>query len=232
MADIIKLQEALGVDFKNPSLLEKALVHSSYVNENPDSGLESNERLEFFGDAILGLIIAEKLYQEFPDLPEGELTCLRAALVRKDTLAHVARTLKLGEHLSLGKGEEISGGWHKAANLACALEAVIAAVFLDRGLIATRKMVLTLFREELAKLAGEGRVIDYKSQLQEIIQSKYHASPCYRVLEAEGPDHAKWFTVEVVGGGVVLGMGAGKSKKLAEEEAAREALQKLTHFTL
>jgi len=160
------------------------------------------------------------------------LTCLRAALVRKDTLAHVAGTLKLGEYLSLGKGEELSGGRHKAVNLACALEAVIAAVFLDSGLIATRKMVLTLFREELAKLTGEGRVIDYKSQLQELIQSKYHASPYYRVLEAEGPDHAKWFTIEVIGGGVVLGVGAGNSKKLAEAEAAREALQKLTDFTL
>lgn len=229
MADIATLQETLGVRFKDPSLLEQALVHSSYVNENVASGLESNERLEFLGDAILGLVIAEKLYQDFPDLPEGDMTCLRAALVRKDTLARVARALKLGDYLTLGKGEELSNGRNKAANLARALEAVIASVFLVRGLPVTRKMVLALFREELTRVTCDGRVIDYKSQLQEIIQSKYHASPHYRVLEAEGLDHARLFTVEAIGGGEVLGVGAGQSKKLAEQEAARDALQK--HFT-
>lgn len=229
MIDIATLQETLGVRFKDPALLEQALVHSSYVNENPTSGLESNERLEFLGDAVLGLVIAEKLHQDFPDLPEGEMTCLRAALVRKDTLARVARALKLGDCLSLGKGEELSSGRNKAANLARALESVIAAVFLDSGLPVTRKMVLALFKEELARVTCDGRVIDYKSQLQEIIQSKYHASPHYRVLEAEGPDHARLFTIEAIGGGEVLGVGTGKSKKLAEQEAARDALQK--HFT-
>ena len=229
MADIVELQKPLGVRFKELSRLSQALVHSSYVNENPALGMESNERLEFLGDAILGLVIAEKLYQDFPDLPEGEMTCLRAALVRKDTLARVALAINLGEYLSLGKGEELSGGRNKAANLARALEAVIAAVFLDRGLSVVRKMVLMLFKEELTKVTCDGRVIDHKSQLQELIQSKYHISPHYRVLEAEGPDHARWFTVEVIGGGEVLGVGAGPSKKMAEEEAAHEALQK--HFT-
>lgn len=231
MADVAQLQKVLGVSFRNQSLLEQAMVHSSYLNENPGSGLASNERLEFFGDAILGLIIAEKLYQDFPGLTEGEMTRLRAALVRKDTLARIARTLALGQYLFLGKGEEASGGRDKPANLARAFEALLAAVFLDRGLVITRKLVLKLFRGELEKVARQGRVIDYKSQLQEIIQSKYHASPSYRVIEAEGPDHARRFTVEAIGGGVVLGAGSGKSKKLAEAEAARAALEKLTNFT-
>jgi ribonuclease-3 len=228
MADIIKLQAALGIAFADSSLLEQALVHSSFVNENPDSGWESNERLEFLGDAILGLIIAEKLYQDFPKLAEGEMTSLRSVLVRKDTLNHVAWELDLGEYLRLGKGEESSGGRRKGANLARALEAVIAALFLDQGLSMTRKLVLRLFREELNKLTNQGKVIDFKSQLQEIIQSRYHTPPQYRVIEAEGPDHSKTFTVEVMGGGVVLGRGAGKSKKLAETDAARQALEELS----
>jgi len=229
MTDINQLQQAFGVTFGDVSLLEQALVHSSFINENAGSGWESNERLEFFGDAILGLIIAEELYRDFPHLTEGELTKLRSVLVRKDTLAHVARTLNLGDYLHLGKGEEASGGRHKGANLARALEAVIAAVFLDQGLTVTRKMVLRLFQKELDKIAGESKVINFKSHLQEIIQSRYHASPQYCVVEAEGPDHAKTFTVEVIGGGVVLARGSGKSKKLAETEAARNALEKLSN---
>jgi len=231
LVDITNLPNILKVSFKNPSLLEQAMVHSSYVNENPGLRLEANERFEFLGDAILGLIIAEKLYEDYPDLTEGQMTRLRSALVRRDTLAHIARTLKLGDYLFLGRGEAASGGRHKTANLARAFEALIAAVFLDRGLIVTRRLVLKLFQGELAKLIQQGRVTDYKSQLQELIQSKYRSSPYYRVIEAEGPDHARLFTVEVIGGGVVLGKGSGKSKKLAEAEAARNALERLIDFT-
>ena len=133
LADLAALQQTLGVSFNNISLLEQALVHSSYINENPSFTPASNERLEFLGDAVLGLVVAEKLYQDFPHLAEGEMTELRAALVHRDTLAHIARTIRLGDYLELGRGEEASGGRHKPANLGAALEAVVAAIFLDQG---------------------------------------------------------------------------------------------------
>ena len=227
MADLAVLQEILGVTFNNSSLLEQAVVHSSYVNENPVFASSHNERLEFLGDAILGFVVAEKLYQDFPDLSEGEMTKLRSALVRRDTLARVARTVRLGDFLYLGKGEEASGGRGKMANLAGALEAVIAATFLDQGAAITRNLVLRLLGEELAKVVSQGVGVDYKSQLQELTQSRRQLTPTYRLVEAVGPDHDKRFIVEVMAGDMVLGKGAGKSKKLAETEAARSALERL-----
>ena len=227
MANLATLQQTLGVSFNNPSLLELALVHSSYVNENPDLAPASNERLEFLGDAVLGLIVAEKLYQDFPHLSEGEMTRLRAALVCQDALARVARALKLGDYLYLGKGERASGGQRKPANLARALEAMIAAIFLDQGLSTTRDVTLRLFNKELQKVAIQGVEVDYKSQLQEFIQAREQQAPVYRIVEATGPDHKKKFTVEVRMGDTVLGKGTGKSKKTAETEAARSALQRL-----
>ena len=221
------LQETLGVSFHDLSLLEQAVVHSSYFNENPNYAPFSNERLEFLGDAILDFAIAEKLYQAFPGLTEGEMTKLRSALVRRDTLARVARAIRLGDFLYLGKGEEASGGRHKPANLADALEAVIAAVFLDRGLSAAGDFILRLFAEELEKVVSRGAGIDYKSQLQELVQAEKQPTPTYRVLESTGPDHDRRFTVEVRVGGAVLGKGSGKSKKAAETEAARLALERL-----
>ncbi|MFQ6122064.1 MAG: ribonuclease III [Dehalococcoidales bacterium] len=232
MADLVALQQTLGVSFDSLSLLEQAMVHSSYINENPGFTPVSNERLEFLGDAILGFIIAEKLYQDFPDLTEGEMTKLRSALVRRDTLVGVARAIKLGDYLYLGRGEEASGGRHKSANLAGALEAVVAAVFLDQGLTTARDFVSKLFSEQLQKVIKPDTASDYKSQLQELIQSRYHLTPAYRLVEALGPDHDRRFTVEVIAGDMVLGKGLGKSKKLAETEAARSALEQLsTHFT-
>ncbi|MFQ5996179.1 MAG: ribonuclease III [Dehalococcoidales bacterium] len=232
MADLGALQETLGVSFHDLSLLEQAMVHSSYINENPGYGPFSNERLEFLGDAILDFIVAEKLYQDFPDLTEGEMTKFRSVLVRRDTLARVARTIRLGDYLYLGRGEEASGGRHKSVNLAGALEAMLAAVFFDQGLTSTRELVLKLFDEELQKVIGQGTEVDYKSQLQELIQSRYQSTPNYRLVEATGPDHDKRFTVEVVLGDTVLGRGSGKSKKRAETEAARSALEQLlANFT-
>ncbi len=232
MADLTVLQQTLGVSFNDPSLLEQALVHSSYINENPSFTLVSNERLEFLGDAVLGLVVAEKIYQDLPNFTEGEMTKLRAALVCRDTLAHLARTIGLGDYLYLGKGEEASGGRRKPANLAGALEAVIAAVFLDRGPAITSDLVLRLIGEELRKAVSEGTGVDYKSQLQELVQAKKQQAPIYRVVEATGPDHDKMFTVEVRLGDTVLGRGSGKSKKMAEAEAARSALEQLsTSFT-
>lgn len=208
------------------------MVHSSYINENPGFALASNERLEFLGDAILGFLIAEKLYQDFPDLTEGEMTKLRSVLVRRETLTSIARAIRLGDYLYLGRGEEAGGGRDKSANLAGVLEAVVAAVFLDKGLAITRDFVLKIFGEELQKVTGQEAGADYKSQLQEFIQSRYRSAPTYRLVEAMGPDHDKRFTVEVVAGDTVLGRGSGKSKKAAETEAARLALEQLSaNFT-
>ena len=228
MADLAALQQILDVNFNNLSLLEQALVHSSYINENPDLAPASNERLEFLGDAILGLIVAEKLYQDFPHLSEGEMTKIRAALVRGDTLARVAKTVELGDYLYLGKGEEASGGRSKPANLAGALEAIIAAVFLDRGQSATRDFTLKLLDVELKSIISKGLGVDYKSELQELIQAKKQQKPAYHLIEATGPDHDKMFTVEIRVGEAVFGRGSGKSKKAAETEAARSALEKLS----
>jgi len=227
VTDSNQLQALLGITFNEPSLLEQAVVHSSYINENPAFTLGHNERLEFLGDAILGYIVAEKLYQEFPDLTEGEMTKLRAALVRRDTLARMARGIRLGDFLLMGKGEEASGGRNKTPNLAGALEAVIAAVYLDRGVDIARELVLRLLDKEISKAISHGMSIDYKSRLQEIIQSRYQLAPVYRLVAEAGPDHDKTFTVEVMVGDSILGKGTGKSKKLAEKEAARLALDRL-----
>jgi len=203
------------------------VAHSSYINENPGIAAESNERLEFLGDAVLGLVVAEKLYQDFPELTEGEMTKLRSGLVRRDTLAHVAKAIGLGDYLYLGKGEEASGGRRKTANLAGAMEAVIAAVFLDRGSAIARDFVFNLLKGELLKIDIQNVGVDYKSRLQEIIQSRQQLSPTYRTIAATGPDHDRRFIVEVMVGDAVLGRGSGKSKKLAETEAARSALENL-----
>ncbi len=232
MDDLAALGEKLGIRFNEPSLLEQALVHSSYVNENPGSASVSNERLEFLGDAVLGTVFAEKLYQDLPEMSEGEMTKLRSYLVCRDTLSSVASAIELGEHIYLGKGEEANGGRRKPANLAGTLEAVIAAVFLDQGLAATSDVILRLFNRELQILASQGVAVDYKSQLQELLQAGQQETPLYHIVEATGPNHDRRFTTEVRVGDTVLGRGSGKSKKLAETEAARSALEKLrTDFT-
>jgi len=227
LADLAVLQQILGVSFKDPSLLEQALVHSSYVNENPGSALTSNERLEFLGDAVLGLVIAEKLYHDLPSFTEGEMTKLRATLVCRDTLAQAARAIGLGDYLYLGKGEEASSGRHKPVNLAGALEAVIAAIYLDQGAATAKDFILRLFNKELQKVVSQGAEVNYKSQLQELIQAREQQTPAYHVIEATGPDHDRRFTVEVRVGDTVLGRGSGRSKKEAETEAARSALERL-----
>ena len=228
MADLALLQQKIGLHFDNLALLDLALVHSSYINENPGVAPASNERLEFLGDAVLGLVIAESLYQDFPGSPEGDLTRLRSALVRRETLAQIAGTIELGDYLYLGNGEEGGGGRNKPANLAGAFEALIAAIYLDRGLDAARNFITRLFGEEMYDLAQQALTTDYKSKLQEIIQAEKQITPIYEILEAIGPDHARQFTVEVRAEDQVLGRGTGKSKKAAEMEAARIALKNLT----
>jgi ribonuclease III len=227
VADLIELQRILGFLFQQTDLLTQALTHSSFANENPGTAPASNERLEFLGDAILGLIVAENLYRDFPSMSEGEMTRLRSILVKQETLARVAESIGLGNYLYLGKGEEASGGREKPANLARALEAVIAAVYLDHGSATTEQLVLDILDTELFKTLYQGEIIDYKSQLQELLQAKTQQTPVYNLIETQGPDHNKRFTVEVRSGNDVLAIGTGRSKKKAETEAAQVALEKL-----
>ena len=225
VADVKEFQNIIGVKFQNMSLLEQALVHSSYINENPSYTVGHNEKLEFLGDAVLGFYVAEKLYKDYPDSNEGEMTRRRAALVSRDALARVAKSIKLGDFLYLGRGEETSGGRQKRANLAGALEAVIAAVYLDRGENETRDFIIRILEKELKRIDQEDMIVDYKSRLQETMQSRYQTAPEYRLVSEKGPDHDKTFTVEVTVNDTVLGKGTGKSKKEAETEAARFALE-------
>ncbi len=227
MSDLDALQAILGVNFKDESLLRQALVHRSYLNENTALHLASNERLEFLGDAVLGFVVANELYSRFPDFSEGELTKLRAALVRGETLNRIAASLQLGDYLYLGHGEEESGGRSRSRNLSCTLEAVIGAVFLDGGLDAVESFILKLLNSELDGVVEDKFAADYKSRLQQIIQSERKITPVYRTIEEVGPDHAKVFTVEVLAGDMILGRGSGRSKRAAEVDAARHALQGL-----
>jgi ribonuclease III len=225
LPELSQLQDSLGIVFINTLYLEQALVHSSYINENPGIAPVSNERLEFLGDAVLGLVIAQKLYQDFPQSSEGELTRFRAALVRRETLAQIAVEIRLGSFLLLGRGEESGGGREKPANLAGAFEALIASIYLDQGLETARTFILKLFGPEIHKQARQVAGTDYKSQLQEIIQAQRQQTPVYHMVQASGPDHDRLFTIEVRIGHTVLGRGTGKSKKSAEMEAARTALE-------
>lgn len=229
MPDLLALQKTLGVSFRDEALLQQSLVHSSYLNENPIFSPSSNERLEFLGDAVIELAVSEELYQRFPELPEGELTRMRSALICGENLARLARWLGLGDYLHLGRGEEQSGGRQRESNLASALEAVMGAVFLDQGFEVARRLALELFEPEIGELevtAGK-LVADYKSQLQEVAQARFHQTPAYQIVEVNGPDHERQFTAEVVIGEDVVGKGSGRSKQSAEKEAAHRALKSL-----
>jgi ribonuclease III len=221
-------QEKIGLRWKDASFLEEALTHSSYVNEHPET--RSNERMEFLGDATLGLVLARRLFDDYPDLDEGELTRRRSLPVRGSTLATLAKDLGVGEALLLGKGEEKSGGRQKATNLAGAMEAVVAAVLLDRSWEETERFVLGILEKDLEKLHRE-LDIDYKSRFQLEAQARYHVTPAYRIIDTAGPDHNRRFTAEVLVDGEVAGQGCGRSKKLAEASAAQAALEKLGIFT-
>jgi len=220
-------QSDLGISFRRGALLEHAFVHTSYLNENPDFYLPDNERLEFLGDAILNFMVAERLYKEFPKLPEGDLTEIRASLVCRDTLAEVASSLRLGDWLLLGQGEEASGGRTKQSNLANAMEALIGAIYLDQGLAATRRFVLKQLKPELRKIKAGKMTPNYKAIVQELIQGQKKPTPVYRLVETAGPDHNKEFTAEILVEGEALGRGTGKSKKAAESQAARAAWERL-----
>jgi ribonuclease-3 len=218
------LERALRVRFRDQDLRVRSLTHRSYAFEQ---GTElTNERLEFLGDAVLGLVVTDLAYRRFPDLPEGDLAKLRAATVNMMTLAEVARDLRLGRELLLGRGEELSGGRDKTSILADAMEAVLGAVYLDRGLRETSRVIERLFWPRMAAYArGEGER-DYKTGLQELAAQDVGTVPQYRVRE-DGPDHAKEFTATVFIAGRRYGTGQGRSKKEAEQRAAREAFSRL-----
>ena len=213
--------------FKDSAVLRQALVHSSYVNENPELAPDSNERLEFLGDAVLGLVVANDLFAAYPDQDEGKLTELRAHLVRRDTLARAARRLDLGNELLLGRGEDVGGGRDRPTNLAHAYEAVVGAIFLDSGYAGASDFVRRSLQVEFQALTERAFPIDPKSRLQEISQSRYQTTPVYRLVGAQGPDHARRYTVEVAIDGLSLGTGEGSSKQQAEKEAAQHALERL-----
>ena len=221
------LEKKLGYTFRCKEQLQAALYHSSYANEHRCCGVSSNERLEFLGDAVLGLVTADYLYHKHPDLPEGDLTRMRAALVCEESLYEVAQSLGLGNELRLGKGEEAGGGRHRASILADATEAVFAAVYLDGGITAASELIhrvlLDVEREEVV----EERRRDYKTLLQEHIQRKAGQELTYCMVREEGPDHAKTFVTEVRLNGAAIGEGSGHSKKESEQMAAKSALEKL-----
>jgi len=220
------LERTLGVRFKSRAIREAALTHRSYAFER-NTG-ETNERLEFLGDAVLGLVVTDLAYRRFPDMPEGELAKLRAATVNMITLADIARELELGEAILLGKGEEQSGGRDKTSILADAMEAVLGAVYVDRGLDSARELIERIFWPRMeAYVRGEGDR-DHKTALQELAAQDIGQVPQYRV-EEKGPDHAKEFTATVLIGGERYGSGRGRSKKEAEQRAARRAYERLAN---
>jgi len=225
VSDWKELESGLNLKFKDATLLKQALVHTSYLNENPGIDTGSNERLEFLGDAVLGVVVAHELYEDYGDADEGKLTELRAHLVRKDTLARASSRFNLGEYLQLGRGEDAAGGRRRPTNLAGAYEALVGAIFLDGGMARARTFVRKSLAVEFAGLRERGMPHDPKSRLQEIAQSRWQTTPTYRLLKSEGPDHARRFTVEVLTSGRVLAVGEGRSKQMAEKDAARQALK-------
>ena len=219
------LEAAIGYRFGNITLLQNALTHSSYANERWHNSLMSNERLEFLGDSILGMYVAEFLYRTFPDRPEGELTRMRADMVCEKTLAAVANRSDLGKHLLLGNGEEQGGGRSRNSILADAVESVIAASFLDGGMEAAKQFIQKFILVEVPVTRMHNA--DYKTALQELVQQKKNQVLSYTLVGESGPDHDKHFEVEVKLNGKVVGLGSGSSKKRAEQDAARVAIEKL-----
>lgn len=221
--NISKFEDTINYKFKNKSYILEALTHSSYSNENKN--YKFNERLEFLGDSVLSIVISDYLFKKEKNLPEGELTKLRANIVCEESLSEVAGQIHLGEYLLLGKGEEATGGRDRISILADALEAIIAAIYLDGGLEEASKFIFR-FMEEIIENSIEGKIFrDYKTYLQEVLQSKGEQHIWYKLIEEKGPDHNKRFVMEVGINDKVLGVGEGKSKKDAEQVAAKSALK-------
>ena len=216
------LEKRLGIHFENPALLQQALTHRSYIYETAGEGLSSNERLEFLGDSILAFISADYLYRAFPDLNEGELSDLRAALVRRETLAMFAQEINLGKFLLMGKGEQSSGASQRV--LASAYEAVVGAIYLDQGIKAVQQLLMPGLEPLAQDIVSKRLFKDQKSLFQEQAQAHVGITPTYRLVSHEGPSHNRAFTVEVLLGDEIAGRGHGRNKQAAEQEAAHAAL--------
>ena len=227
LPDAVTFAKDKKLSFCSADLLRLAFVHSSYLNENEGAFPESNERLEFLGDALIGLVIGHELYQRCPDWPEGELTIARAALVRMETLARVASRLELGKYLYIGRGEEAGGGRERPTNLAAVFEALVGALLLDRGYEPARDFVMRAMADEIAAVRGRSVPKNPKSALQELVQAQGLEAPTYRIVEATGQHHAQTFTAEVTVSGEAVGKGTGARKSEAEQQAAAEALKVL-----
>ncbi len=230
--ELRELEKGVGIRFRNRGLLDQALTHRSFAYEkregrSAEEKVEENERMEFLGDALLNLVISGRLYERFPRYDEGDLTKLKAVVVSRSTLVRYAKLLDLGKYLLLGKGEELSGGRKRNSILCDVLEAVIGALYLDRGFKKARDFVLDNLEKEIGIVDGQKHKNDYKSRFQEFVQRKHKIKPLYRVLRVEGPHHNKSFVVEVKVRKEVFGRGRGKSKKEAEQAAAREAIRKV-----
>ena len=219
------LETKLGYQFQNPKLLDHALTHSSYANEHHLGSISSNERLEFLGDSVLGMIVADHLYRTFPDLPEGDLTRIRANLVCEGSLVLVAKEWDLGRYLKLGKGENACGGRSRPSILADAVEAVLAAVFLDGGLEHDRDIIQRFLLDRMEQVNRASR--DHKTYLQELVQRKSGQVLSYELIGESGPDHNRTFRMQVLLNGQPIGQGTGHSKKEAEQAAANAAIERL-----
>ncbi len=219
------IEKKLDYEFKNLELLKTALTHSSYANE---TSVESNERLEFLGDAVLGFIVAHVLYKRYPDATEGKLSKMRSSIVSRINFAHFARELKIDKQLLLGKGEENTGGRERESNISGTLEAVIGAIFIDGGYRRVSKIIAKLLKN---CLNGDEEIFkDYKTKLQEVAQRKFKKVPKYKVVLEEGPPHDKNFHIEVRLGRKSFGKGVGRNKKQAEQEAAKQGLESMERF--
>jgi ribonuclease-3 len=225
--DIQSIQTKLGLSFRDKTLLQRALTHRSYLNENPEHPLNDNERLEFLGDAALDFITGEYLYHRFPEMNEGELTSLRSALVRTEKLAEFSIKIHLGEHLFLGKGEEESGGRQRLPILCGAFEALMGALYLDQSIQAVSNFFIPLIKPEIEEILETKSHKDSKSLFQELAQSWYKITPTYKSLAESGPDHAKEFTVGAFLNDVCYGQGSGPNKQQAAQAAAQAALEAL-----
>ena len=222
-----ELEKVTGYVFRDPRNLVLALTHSSYANEKKSADLKSNERLEFLGDSVLNIITSDYIYRNFPDLPEGEMTRTRAAVVCEASLMRCAEKIRLGDYLFLGKGEENTGGRNRASILSDAFEALIGAIYLDGGMEEARRFVLKFMEEICPDTAGIDVFKDYKTMFQEIIQKQSDQRITYRILDETGPDHDKTFTAQVLVGDKPYGEGTGRSKKEAEQNAAKDAISNL-----
>lgn len=224
--------QATNLTFNDEALLEQAFRHRSYINEQDDPDLADNERLEFLGDAVLGFVAADMLYKRFPEMSEGELTRLRAALVRTESLAELARICHIGDYLIIGKGEENNGGRKRITNLCRGFEAVVGALYLDQGLDAVREFIIPHFSKLQHKVITGALEKDARSQLQEWSQGNLGVTPQYRLKSATGPDHNKEFCIEVLIDNKVVASGIGRSKQLAAQDAASNAIEQIENDTL